>query len=318
MKPRSVNARPGPRIALLILAGAVAIVSLVVYHNAAYRHEIESSRSAAAETNQQFPGPPAPAPETGATDGGSPQSAPDAAETPGTGGTALDLPSAAAPQTATGGSIAGESGRAAGNPAAGEVSGKRLAPTSWGICFRNAGGAPDAYELVADSSTAASGSYSARIRSLVDRPSPSGAGICQVIAATAYRGKRVDVTLHMRTQDAMPGAHLVFRADASDGQVMAFYNMEPDWVSGNRNWAEYSAVLDVPERASIIVLGGSLVNTGTLWIDDAAIEVVSHDIPVTRPLAKPGPYNQAVDASRLSGALQNPGFETTFELPPDG
>src|SRR4029078_11676817 len=144
-------------------------------------------------------------------------------------------------------------------------------------CFLDPG-ALDEYLIESDSSTAWSGSRSVRIASKTDKPRFPGSGLCQVIAAATMQGRRVRMTLHMRTQGAVPGAHMLFRAEAADRRLLAFYNMEPRFVSGTRDWAEYSAVLDVPVQATVVVLGGALVNTGTVWIDDALIEVVCVDV----------------------------------------
>ena len=114
-------------------------------------------------------------------------------------------------------------------------------------------------------------------------------------------------------------AHEDHRASLSigtgaDGRVLAFYNMEPHWVSGSTGWSEYSAVLDLPAEAATIMFGGSLVNTGSVWLDDASIEFVGGDVPVTHISAPRGGYVAVVDSSGLAKTLQNPGFEKTRTL----
>jgi hypothetical protein len=94
--------------------------------------------------------------------------------------------------------------------------------------------------------------------------------------------------------------------------------MEPGLLYGDVDWAEYSAVLDVPESASVIVFAGTLVTTGTLWIDDASIEIVGPSTPLT---VKPVPrahFNQVVAPDQLPTSLQNGGFEETSVIPPEG
>ena len=186
-------------------------------------------------------------------------------------------------------------------------------PRDWGRCFRTYGDR-DAYVFASDSSTASSGSWSARISSRVARPNPSGAALCQTLSAAEFAGRRLRITLHMRTQDAMPAAHMVFRAAGADGRVLTFYNMEPHWVGGSTSWAEYSAVLDLPAEAATIMFGGSLVNTGSVWLDDASIEVVASDFPVTHVSPPRGGYIAVVDPSGLAKTLNNPGFEETRAL----
>ena len=196
----------------------------------------------------------------------------------------------------------------AGSSSAGAEDDDAGFPRDWRRCFLHPG-ARDEYLIESDSSTAWSGSRSVRIASRTDKPRFPGAGLCQVIAAATLQGRRVRMTLHMRTQGAVPGAHMLFRAEAADGRLLAFYNMEPRFVSGTRDWAEYSAVLDVPVQATVVVFGGTLVGAGTLWIDDALLEFVGRDVAVT-PGPPPGVhFNPVIDASILPKALQNPGFE---------
>jgi len=219
----------------------------------------------------------------------------------------IDVKSDPAPPAAPPGAPGSAAPTAAAGPGDAK-DGEDAFPRYWRRCFRDPGAAAD-YRVVSDPGTAWSGSRSARVSSLVASPRSPGAGVCQVIAATSIKGRRVRLTLHMRTSNAVPGAHMLFRAEGGDGRVLAFYNMEPRWVSGTQDWAAYSAVLDVPEQSAVVMFGGSLVNAGTLWIDDALIEIVGRDVAVTQGPPPGVQYNPVVDPASLSRALQNPGFE---------
>jgi hypothetical protein len=113
----------------------------------------------------------------------------------------------------------------------------------------------------------------------------------------------------MRTRDARGGAHLLLRAEAANGRLLAFYNMEGRWVRENTDWTHYSVVIDIPESASVIVIGASLVNAGSLWIDDAQIVEVPIDRQLTQPPFAAVVYNEPVDARMLPPRLLNAGFE---------
>ncbi|HET7812176.1 MAG TPA: hypothetical protein VFL16_16520 [Steroidobacteraceae bacterium] len=181
-------------------------------------------------------------------------------------------------------------------------------PRYWRRCFRDPAAQND-YTIESDSSTAWSGSWSVKIAARTDRAHLAGAGLCQSVSAATIRGRRIRITLHMRTLNVAAGAYMLFRAEGADGRLMAFHNGKPRWIAGTRDWSEYSVVLDVPAQATVIVLGGILADTGTLWIDDALIQFVSPDVAAT-PATPPGVhYNPVIDASTLPKALQNPGFE---------
>jgi len=206
------------------------------------------------------------------------------------------------------------SSKAAKDRAPGDEDEDRDFPRDWYRCFREYGD-NDGYLIVADSATAWSGSRSARIASRVVRPDPSGAGLCQHLAANDYRGRRIRLTLHLRTLDAVPGAHLLFRAEGADGQLLAFYNMEGRWASGTTGWNAYELVIDVPERSSVLLIAASLVYTGTVWVDDASIEIVDRSVPLTIPAVVTSHYNPVIDPTGLPRSLQNPGFEDTRTTP---
>jgi len=171
------------------------------------------------------------------------------------------------------------------------------------------------YEVIADSSTAWSGSFSAKAESRVAHPEIPGAGCYQVIAADEFKGRRVEFSLYMRTLNAAPGAHLLFRI-VGDGREVDVYEMESRRVRGTSGWARHSVVADVPYGASIIGLGGMLENTGTLWIDDASFQIVASDTPLTQAPQPPGHNSWNPDPTKFAPALQNGGFEDTIEVPP--
>jgi hypothetical protein len=190
-------------------------------------------------------------------------------------------------------------------------------PRHWGPCFSAAGPNNTEYDLRSDFTAARSGKASAAIRSLVPRPHPSSAGFCQFIAAEKYRGKRVEFAAMLRTHDALPGAHLMVRADARDGRVLAFDMMRGAWVPGTNDWLRQSIVIDVPAEAVALMVGFGLVNVGAVWLDDASLTVVDPAWPLTQHATPPTHYTLAPDLTRLAPDLQNAGFEETRPKPGD-
>ena len=170
------------------------------------------------------------------------------------------------------------------------------------------------YEFWADKGSRITGTYSARISSLVATPSPTGAGFCQTFRADEYRGKRVAYSGHLRTWQGMPGAQLVIRADAKDGRIVALANMRGGVVPGNFDWFRHTLVLDIPENAQLIMVGAVLINTGSVWIDDVDLQVVDDTWPLTQPVSGAQGYSgtQPAVMANLPPRLQDGSFEVTY------
>lgn len=187
-------------------------------------------------------------------------------------------------------------------------------PRYWHRCSRMTGGGIAGYRIASDSTTVWRGSASAQIASHEDRPSPSGTALCQWVSAAAFKGKRVAFSAQMQTTLATPGAHLIFRADTADGRVATFSIMSGHWIPGTTAWARHSIVIDVPQDASVIMLGVALVNTGSVWVDDAALEVVDKDWPVTESAPPVIRFATPPDPASVQEQLKNPGFEETVPV----
>lgn len=230
---------------------------------------------------------------------------------------ASDFPKQAAGE-AQGASPLSAAGNSESKHDAAEGPDKSLMPRHWAACYPSANPANGGYLFASDDSTAWSGAFSARISSRVAQPNPAGAAFCQSIAATRFKGQRVEYSIHLRTGDAVPGAHIVFRAERADGRVLAFYNMAERWVRGTTDWKRFSVVIDVPEGAAVIFVGATLVGTGTLWMDDADLTSAPQGTPLTQRPPPANFYTQVVDASSLANELRNPGFEDTRKRGADG
>ncbi len=200
---------------------------------------------------------------------------------------------------------------------AGDAPEKTRMPEHWKVCYPSANPANGGYLFASDDSAAWSGTFSARISSRVAQPNPAGAAFCQTISAARFKGQRVEYSIYLQTRNAVPGAHIVLRAERADGRVVAFYNMAERWVRGTTDWNRFSVVIDVPGNAAVIFVGATLVGTGTLWMDDAAL-TTSPGTPLTQQPLPANFYNQVVDTNSLASELRNPGFEDTRDRPSGG
>jgi hypothetical protein len=52
-------------------------------------------------------------------------------------------------------------------------------------------------------------------------------------------------------------------------------------VRGTSDWSRYEIVLDVPESATDVVIGGLVVGKGTLWLDNLRLEEVDKGVELT-------------------------------------
>jgi hypothetical protein len=107
---------------------------------------------------------------------------------------------------------------------------------------------------------------------------------------------------------------LVFHAEG-DNRGFAVNDMGSPWMRGTSGWARHSVVIDVPLGTSIIALGAILMDTGTLWIDEASVQIVGSDTPLTQTLNSTSQSGWIPDPTRFPTALQNGGFEDTIERP---
>jgi hypothetical protein len=125
------------------------------------------------------------------------------------------------------------------------------------------------------------------------RESNEYATMFQTSAAAPVRGKRVEFSADVRTRGATGSANLLLRAEDEYGRTVAFDNMQtygpdgrPDQavnrgVTGNTEWSTQHVVVDIPDSARFITYGVSLFGGGKAWIDNARIEVVTHDMATT-------------------------------------
>lgn len=161
------------------------------------------------------------------------------------------------------------------------------------------GDAPDGWHLAGDHRDA----YAIGVTDDADRagavaylastaPAPEGFGtLMQTFEADAFRGKRLRMTAHVRTEDVTEWAGLWVRVDGAGAtpQPLAFDNMDDRPISGTTAWAAHSVVLDVPTAAAAVSFGVLLNGPGRVLLDDVTFEEVDESVPVTGPVIPGGP-----------------------------
>jgi hypothetical protein len=158
----------------------------------------------------------------------------------------------------------------------------------WGI----RGTAPEDFQVIADRDEHTTGKSSIGLSSL--RHTDGWGTLYQFASAEPMRGKRIEFTADIRTSGVENGASLLVRVDDADGRAVAIDNMYYSYgserseknlgnrsLSGDNDWTSASVVLDVPVDAHAVSYGVALTGSGKVWLDNAHLEVVSNETPVT-------------------------------------
>ena len=107
--------------------------------------------------------------------------------------------------------------------------------------------------------------------------------LVQAVAADKFRGKRIRLTGWLRAEGTGWGV-MWMRVDG-DKRLLGFDNMMDRPVKSDGVWAQHEIVLDIPENAVNIYLGGMLSGKGQLWMDDLKLDIVGVDVPTTNQLS---------------------------------
>ncbi|HVH42941.1 MAG TPA: hypothetical protein VM925_11380 [Labilithrix sp.] len=143
------------------------------------------------------------------------------------------------------------------------------------------------YRIGIDRDVHAAGSASGRLEAV---EKSNGAGtMMQSISAESYLGKRLRFSALVQTRDVDGWTGLWMRVDRPDGKRV-FDNMQQRPLRGTTTWRRVEVVLDVPQDAVAVHFGLLQDGKGISWIDDASLETVGKDVPVTAL----DPYPQAL------------------------
>jgi hypothetical protein len=143
-----------------------------------------------------------------------------------------------------------------------------------------AGSEPGSYEVELDPQVTYLSKPSARIRSNADSVEGFGT-LMQMVRAEKYKAQRVRLLAAVKVENVKQWAGLWMGVDGKNNDKLAFDNMQDRPIQGVRDWREYEVVLDVPEAAQNLAFGVLLAGTGTVWISDVKIDIVSNNVATT-------------------------------------
>lgn len=136
-------------------------------------------------------------------------------------------------------------------------------PSGWSI-FQHAG--DKSYAFVVDPAVTHGGKQSVRIENV--GPEPYGT-LAQRVPAAALAGQTVRFSLWLKTRDC-DGRGVSLLANSDSGSERA----RGEKIRGTTDWTRHSVTLPVPAGAAMLRVGVTLEGKGTVWVDDAELEVV--------------------------------------------
>jgi RNA polymerase sigma factor (sigma-70 family) len=128
------------------------------------------------------------------------------------------------------------------------------------------------------------GKQSCRIAS--KRPVRDFAMMSQTIRADDYRGQRIRLAGHFKTEALEGMATLWMRIDSQDG-LLGIDKSVAEAVRGTSDWRAEHIVLDVPDDSKTIRFAVLVEGQGLAWVDDLRLEVVDRTVPLTNAPVKP-------------------------------
>ena len=143
-----------------------------------------------------------------------------------------------------------------------------------------AGSNPAGYEIGIDNSVFQNGNSSAFIESKSVKGNQFGT-LMQTINAENYLGKRLQLSVYIKTKDVKGWSGMWMRIDGENYQTLGFDNMQMRPIKGTTNWNKYEIVMDIPSNSKTINYGALLGGEGKIWFDNIILQEVDQSIPVT-------------------------------------
>ncbi|OUL59325.1 hypothetical protein [Pseudoalteromonas ulvae] len=117
----------------------------------------------------------------------------------------------------------------------------------------------------------------------------------QKVNATAFRGKRIQISAIFRAQDVALTASIWARVVDQHDTVISADNMANRAVVGSTNWQRVSIEVNIPDEATSITFGPKLRGTGTLWLDSFKLESLGELDPQEKIWHQIHPSNLALE-----------------------
>lgn len=180
-------------------------------------------------------------------------------------------------------------------------------PAYWGITGSNR----ELYTLRTNRAVVLSGSASAVLEADPEADTSRFGSLVQASSAAAFKGKRIELSGYIASENALAGASIWLRADDVNGTVVAFENSFARGVRGTTEWTYQNIVIDIPKEAVTLFYGAMLSGRGRLYVDDVQFRVVDATVPLTaRPIA-PQPHLAQGTTSDSGQVPRNLDFEET-------
>jgi hypothetical protein len=104
----------------------------------------------------------------------------------------------------------------------------------------------------------------------------------RAIPAMPWRGKRMELSVYLKTQDVTRTARAHVRIWSGSSRVSEEVGGGScTYLTGTRDWTRVTNVLDVPTDATRIEFGVALYGPGRVWMDQFAMEAVPPTVPTT-------------------------------------
>ena len=110
------------------------------------------------------------------------------------------------------------------------------------------------------------------------------ANLMQAFDAAPFQGKRVRFRAAVKTADnpSRTRVQMWFRVDRDSG-MGAFDNMQDRPIRAD-DWEYFDIVLDIDDDATRMNVGLFIIGPGRAWIDDATVQIVDRETPLTMSL----------------------------------